>query len=88
VLKLKVLNNGVHELDFMMMRSIVSLIHSWIVMKIVGKEYWPQEITANTDESRRKKKFFWCRQLTGNIAFGAIIFAVNRVPIGIAMVLK
>lgn len=85
---MKVLNQGVHELDFMMVRSFVSFFHSWIVMKYVGEKYWPKDITENTDESRRKRRFFWARQLTGNIAFGAIIFAVNRVPIGIAMILK
>ena len=71
-----------------MIRSIVSFGHAYSILNMGNHKIWPACITGYSDEHKRKKRLFWTRQITGNLAFGAIIFAVARVPIGIAMIFK
>jgi drug/metabolite transporter (DMT)-like permease len=47
LLKKYVLQVGVNILDFMLIRSLVTLLQAFIVLKITGHEIWPKELSQS-----------------------------------------
>ena len=69
--------HSVNAVDLMLVRSMVSFVHSFTHMKLVGIEFIGEEL-------RDKQTFrtLFARSIAGTIGFAGLVFAIARIPMG------